>query len=430
MGEKKELFTKLEQKRKGKKPLFINFALMGDTLFRSWGILDGEVQMTNNTYRGINIGKSNELTPEEVARLDYDRIIKNKVKEGYNIITSDTHIKTEREIFDFEKIPSNFCASKPIQEFDNKKAQRLLSQGKATFTLKYNGLCHFILITPFKEVKIYTRRLDDHTGKYPDIVREIKEMNLPPRTILITEFCIDSLSTNILHMQGFKIMQQISRLDTLKGKLKRNQSQSFKMQKENFVNVVVFGILFWNGEEVKIPWKEMIDSDMFSVFSYYDNIVLKHICTPRRFDFKNTEDAIYWLKKHEKQVEGFVLNFHDQNIQVTWTGKPKRTGSMKLKLQKEDDVIAYGWKEGTGKNQGRIGSLYIGKMKNGKIIPLGRASGLKDNMKNPNSWDFPCVIEIKFAARFKSGLYQFPKFVKIHEDKLPQDCVLEEEFYA
>jgi ATP-dependent DNA ligase len=120
----------------------------------------------------------------------------------------------------------------------------------------------------------------------------------------------------------------------------------------------------------------------------------------------------------------------EENAEITYNGKPSRRACYKLKATREDDVVAYGWEEGSGAKQGKVGSLLIGKYNSeGKIVPLGKVgSGLKIKQGECeiDYWEFPCVIEIEYEQRFPTGSYQFPRFSKKHGEKVPSEVILDQ----
>jgi ATP-dependent DNA ligase len=118
----------------------------------------------------------------------------------------------------------------------------------------------------------------------------------------------------------------------------------------------------------------------------------------------------------------------DENAEITYNGKPNRRACYKLKAKEEDDVVAYGYTEGSGSKQGKVGSLLIGKYnKEGEMVEMGSVgTGLKikEGDCEIENWTFPCVIEIEYEQQFETGRYQFPVFIKKHGDKIPEEVVL------
>ena len=415
----------LVQKNSVGRVKYITLTLNKDTLDRVWGLIDGKSQETSNTYGYINKGKANQLNPEQSARSDYERVIKNKTKEGYIVTEAlDELPDLDSNTIDFDNLPVEFCCSKPNTKINDKKLNALIKKGNVRFNLKYNGLCHYILITSTNNVKIYTRRVDDHTVKYPDLVNSIRKQNFPPNTLLIGELVVDPIY-DIPHMVGFKLISQIAKANTVKGKPKEDLTKSNNYQKEHKVRCAVFNVLYYDGVDV---WKK---NCKYTIENYINKLPLimedSAIFQPMTLNFNSAEEARGYTKKHVKMYEGLVVWDLDQPVEISFNGKPKRRACYKIKASRDDDVVAVGYLEGTGDHQGLIGSLLIGKYnKDGEFIDLGRVgSGLKDDECIPDNWEFPCVVEIEYDQRFPTGKYQFPRFTKVHEDKIPTDIIVD-----
>ncbi len=66
----------------------------------------------------------------------------------------------------------------------------------------------------------------------------------------------------------------------------------------------------------------------------------------------------------------------------------------------------------------------------GEMVPMGRVGSgikIKQGECELEFWPFPCVIQISFDQRFPTGAYQFPRFDKKHEDKIPSDIVVDKD---
>jgi len=427
--------TILVQRHSTGRVKFVTLSLDGDTLNREWGLLKGKVQKTSHTYDYINKGKANELNSEEAALADYFRIIEKKTKEGYITTESlDVLPDLENNNMNFENLPEQFCCSKPHTEISKSKLDKLKEEHKAKFFIKENGLCHYILVTDTNEIKIYTRRIDDHTRKYPKIVEAVQAIGYPPNTLLIVELTIDP-ALNLPHMESFNLMSSISRSDTLEGKVKENITQTLFLQEQHPVKAVVFNMLFHNGEDLtSLSYSSIINL----YIDYFDNYKLEIFDAPKQivlikpFElfFDSYDQAFAWAEENKKKYEGLVVWDVTANAEITYNGKPNRRACYKLKASQEDDVVAYDWKEGTGAKQGKIGSLLIGKYNlKGQMIPMGNVgSGLKikEGDCEVENWTFPCVIEITYDQKFPTGKYQFPRFNKKHEDKVPSDIIIDD----
>lgn len=408
----------LVTKNSNGKPQYIQLDLVDATITREYGLVGGITQGTSHTYGGLNIGKANERTPEQVAEEDFDRLIATKIKEGYQITNSleDLSILDKEIEFDLDNIPEEFCISKPIQSVSMSAIDNLLKTGRGKFFVKYNGICHFILIRSTGEVKLYTRRWCDHTQKYPEIVKDIQESKYPNGTLLVAEFCIDP-SLKIPHMTAFKLMNQISKADVVDGICNAEVPKTIALQDKHRVRAAVFAVVYCGGRSV-------LDSPYSTTLNSLNLITPdiskgRAVFIPKEVPIASGAEAKELVKDNKEVIEGFVLWDSSRNMEISMNGKPKRCAAFKVKAPGEQDVIAYGWVKGRGKNQDKIGSLMIRQYdQEGNPIDLGTVGGLKDEEKDPDNWIFPCVIEVRFDQIFPdTGKMQFPRFSKVHEDK-------------
>lgn len=429
--------TTLVQRNAHGRIKFITLSIDKHVVAREWGLIDGKTQTTENPYKTINAGKANELTPEQAAQEDYARIIKTKTDEGYVVVASlddaETSLKKHEatvQALDFTCLPKEFCCSKPNQKLSAKKINKALAEGRGCVDHKYNGVCHFILCTPEGKIRIYTRRIDDHTAKYPKIAKDLEARQvLPPRSVIVTEFTIDS-ALQMGHMASFKRMSEVSRVDTLKGALKGDLTESWARQGVTPVKACVFGVLYWGGEcvaqtmtygEIRSKFIEPLPSEGDSA------MIFKPTSVPLTKDSR-IEDIKERLKDPAlgERLEGYVAWMLDEHMEVSFNGKPKRRAAYKVLVPKEMDVVAYGYAEGTGDRTGKIGAFLIGLYnKDGDLVELGRVgSGIDDDEAVISDWELPCTIQIKYKDRFPTGKFQQPSFLKRHEDKQPALCLM------
>ena len=407
----------------------ITMNLDGDTIERAWGILNGKAQVRTNEYGYKNKGRANESTPVMTARAAYEKIIKTKTDEGYLVVDSFNNIPEttlDKDVMDLDNLPKQFCCSKPTAKISEKALGKLITSGNAFFQLKYNGLCHYILVDSNQEIKIYTRRIEDHTVKYPAIVKDVKELNLPAKTLLITEFVIDP-ELNIPHMEAFRIMQTISKANVSGGKPKKDLSKSNARQDVanggHRVRTAVFGVLYYNGKKV---WDQTGADNLHMLNSYIPTIHADNaLFVPDQVFLKTAKEAINFARKMKALYEGLVAWDLSKSMEITFNGKPKRRAAFKVKPTAEMDVIAFGYNLKKNQAKEEIGSLKIGLYNaDGSIFDMGDCgSGLKplNGDRDINNWTFPCVIEVEYDQIFPTGKLQFPVYSKKHEDKLPGD---------
>jgi predicted DNA-binding WGR domain protein len=410
---------------------FITLEVIGDTLYREWGLLGGKTQQTENTYDYKNQGRKNELTPEQVAEEDYHRIISKKVKNGYRQVDSldgVTMRDAELDSIDFDNPPTSFAPSKPITSIEDSVLNLLLKSGQAEVQLKENGMCHFIFIGSKGKVRIFTRKMLDHTRKYPDIVKVLENMikvgTIPKKTVMATEFVVDYGGQD--HRHAFRLMQQMSRSDCSGDAVKENIDRTLELQEENDLKVLVYYIYYWGGDAI---WKQNAGYVLDRIKSIFPEKYIGTVfysATP--MNFKNSKDIDLFLEDYKGILEGLVVWDKSDIVKIEFSGKPKRRACYKEVLPLLMDVVAYDYLPGSGKRQGHIGSILIGKYNEaGELVPIGRVgSGLTDETMEINYWNFPEVIEVEYREQFPTGKLQFPVLIKKHEDKTPDECVLEE----
>lgn len=414
------------QKNQAGKIKFILLTLDGmGGLTREWGLIDGATQGTHHEYEPINKGKANELSPEEAAQADFDRILATKVKEGY-ALTEDLENLPEmgdKDTLDLDNIPTNFCCSKPTQKVSVRALNKLIKSGNAKFFVKYNGGCHYLAVQSDGQIKVFTRRWDDHTEKYPSIVKAVKKAGWPPNSLFIVELCVDPL-LGLDHMRAFKFFASIAKADTNKGKLIEDQTESLLRQKAHPVKAALFGVLYYRDKQLwHLPYKEQLE--FIDIVAHPLSAGLG-IFQPQEANIKTGKEAFDLALEHKLKLEGFVVWDTSLSMEVSMTGKPLRRASWKIKAKGEMDVIAYDGE--FGKKAGLYGSIKICRMgQDMEQIDMGTVGGLKhkEGEADPNNWKFPCVIEVTFDNIFPdTGLLQFGSFSKVHEDKLPEEVDL------
>lgn len=416
----------LVQKSSNGRIKYLKFTLKGKRISREWGLLKGESNSNYYDYKTINLGKVNELSPEQAAEADFYRIISIKEKEGYiptKSLKSLPELSEPSDMIDFDKIPTNLCCSKPTATISKKAIDKLINNNKAKFFIKYNGGCHYIVINKNNKVSIYTRRWDNHTIKYPALVKEIKHKNFMPETMLIVELTIDPL-LGLDHMECLAHISEIMKTNTIKGKCKKDQSKALKYQENYPVKAAVFGFIYNNG---KPCWNKSYKKQWDTIQKYIKPLSKKQLLfQPQVANITSGKEAFKLAKKYKKKFEGFIVWDITQSLAITWNGKPLRRAAWKIKAKGEIDVIAYEGK--VGKVAGEYGSLKIGRFnEKNKMIPMGFVSGLKPKKgeTKPEYWNFPCVIEVTYDNIFpNTGLLQFGNFNKIHEDKTIKEVEL------
>jgi len=403
---------------------YLVLTLEDATVSTRWGLIGGKEQGTSHTYDYTNKGKANQLEPYETALADFFRKKEKKQREGYKQVTEIKEEVGVEEELNFRDPQTSFTLSKPVTKISDKALQKLIDSDNAVFGEKENGMCHWVIIDPMSNIRIFTRRMNDHTHKYPGIV-EAFDKTLPEDKRKNTVFAVELVVDNPNHHTGFRLLQEISKSNTLKGECKKDQSKALGLQEVNTVRACVFACLYTG----KFPvWKANCLTSLNTVnemfpFKYEDEILFK----PVELKFATVPEVKQYIRDQEERLEGLVVWDKTKAMEVTFNGKPRRRAAYKIKVPRECDVIAWGWTEGTGDHQGNIGALQIARYRNtGALLDYGRCgSGISDELMDPKKWEFPCVIEIEYEYHEPTGKFKFPRFSKVHEDKQIWECVAE-----
>lgn len=122
--------------------------------------------------------------------------------------------------------------------------------------------------------------------------------------------------------------------------------------------------------------------------------------------------------------EGIML----KNLDAPYIeGERPSNNWFKAKRSATYDCVVIGFSKGRGKYNTLIGAVRFGQYVDGKLVELGQASGMTDEVRqemsiNPKKFLGKVVI-IKGMERLKSGAIRHPQFAGMHEEKHPLQCI-------
>jgi len=82
-----------------------------------------------------------------------------------------------------------------------------------------------------------------------------------------------------------------------------------------------------------------------------------------------------------------------------------------------------GEEPGKGKHIGRMGALKVGQYKDGVLTPIMSVGGGFSDAHREMVWTSGTVIEVVGKARFESGALRHSNFIRVRDDKRPEDCL-------
>lgn len=412
---------KLYQKTVTGKIMCVELYTEGSFFCRKWGFTDSDnpPQLTRKQCITMNEGKANSTSQEEQAILEMEAKITKIKKEGY-VENPEDAVESSEVVIDLDDIPKAFCPSKPI----SKSPDKVLNNELTTAQRKHNGHCIILVKTLTSIKKIFSRRMEDIT-QYVSGIPEIKALfeSILPGSMVLTEFVF----TN---SKGVEAPRHIARLVRKKDaqEVMRRYVDSKKTGK---FMIAPFDLLFSEGSFIgDFDYEErrtiLIDWGLINVPDF----------------IQGWQDEKLQAELKEKGWEGFVLRLPGEASQVGYTlnGKASKMGAYKLKFLSEDDFVVVRVDKGkAGKHAGFYAQFHLAQyMKNWNLTEFGKCGPgklshdeLKDLTERIDSdrLKIPFVIEIEYASRQgDSGKLEFPQFVRVRDDKTPEECITDFEF--
>jgi DNA ligase 1 len=307
----------------------------------------------------------------------------------------------------------------------------------AAIEYKYDGF-RLIIHKKGKEIKLFTRMLENVTKQFPEIVECIQKYIKGNSFILDSEAVgFDSETKKYQPFQ--KISQRIRRKYNIE-----------EMQKKLPVEINIFDVLYHDGKSLmEEPFKKRSEFLRKIITNKpYKIIVAKQIITS---DEKKAET--FYQEALKNNQEGIMMKNLDAPYQPG-----RRVGNM-IKVKPEDrdlDLIITGAEWGTGKRSGTLSSFILScKNSEGELLEIGKMStGIKEKAqlnsdgedeityekmtsllkpliiseKNKIAKIKPKIVimvtyqEIQRSPNYKSGFaLRFPRFLKLRPDKSIND---------
>jgi DNA ligase-1 len=225
-------------------------------------------------------------------------------------------------------------------------------QGHDTFTAeyKYDGERAQVHLLPNGTIKIYSRNLEDNTGRFPDIIKRLPNSYIDPATtqsfiLDCEEVAYDLVSDKIL---PYQVLSTRSRKDV--------SLESIKVQ----VCLYVFDILYLNGESLLDNSLKERREKLHEKFKTVPGET--HFATHR--EFENSEELETFLTESiDNQCEGLMIKTWNSSAQY----EPARRSPLWLKFKKDYkegladsvDLVPIGAWYGKGKRTGVFGAYLL-----------------------------------------------------------------------
>ncbi|MBU1200944.1 MAG: ATP-dependent DNA ligase [Nanoarchaeota archaeon] len=387
-------------------------------------------------YLPIDVKYNPENVSIDVDREKYNEIV-NIVQSAYDKSNdfSTVAIAARKGVSELKKV--GLIPGKPVKVM---LAQKVLSVDggfekvgvPAELEYKYDGFRMQIHKSEGK-ITIFTRRLEEVTKQFPEVVKCINEH------VKGESFIIDCEAVGYDSKTGkYLVFQHVSQ----RIKRKHNiQELAAKLP----VELNIFDILYYNGEVLlDVPFEERRKLLEKIVSEKQSEIILakKLVTSDKKVALKFYEESV------EKGNEGIML----KSLKSVY--KPgSRVGFMvKLKSQMDTlDLVIVGAEWGEGKRSGWLTSFSLACIdEDGNYLETGKVgTGVKEKEEEGLSFGEltkmlephikqesgravvikpEIVLEIKFEEIQKSPTYssgyalRFPRVIQVREDRAPEEC--------
>ncbi len=231
----------------------------------------------------------------------------------------------------------------------------------AAFEYKYDGFRIMINKEEKGNIKIFTRRLDNVSKQFPDIVKYVKEH------IKGKSFIIDAEAVGYdPKTKKYRPFQEISQ------RIKRKYDIE-KLEKELPVEVIIFDIIYYEGKSyIKIPFQER-------------RKLLKKIIKQEKHKTVLAEQIITDSEEQAQKFFEKAIEKGQEGLMVKKLDAPYKPGSRigygyKLKPEDKDfDLVIVEAEYGTGKRAGWLTSYTVACNSENQFLEIGKVStGLKE----------------------------------------------------
>jgi len=232
----------------------------------------------------------------------------------------------------------------------------------AIFEYKYDGFRMLINKDEHGNIKIFTRRLDNVTTQFPDVVEYVKTH------VKAESFILDAEAV------GFdRKTKRYTPFEAVSQRIRRKHNIQ-ELVKKLPIEINVFDILFYNGDQLLTkPFEERTK-------------LLRKLITNKKYHFKTAHQLITSNVKKAEEFYKQALKDNQEGVMIknmTSAYKPgSRVGHMlKLKpAENELDLVITGAEYGKGKRAGAFATFTLSCLnkKTNKYVEMGKSSGLKE----------------------------------------------------
>ncbi len=382
----------------------------------------------------LRIGVQESTIRESIAITFFkDKKASEKIQKAIdraNDLARVFEVAKKGKISELEKI--HLEVGKPIKVMLAQKVLTIKDGFKAlgkpcAIEYKYDGF-RLVIHKKEKEIKLFTRRLEDVTKQFPEVVEYVQKY------IKGKSFILDSEAV------GFhKKTKEYQPFQAISQRIKRKYNVE-KLKEDLPVEINVFDILYYNGKsQIDKPFEKRSEL----IKKIVDNHPYKIVCSKQIITSDEKEAERFYKKALKDNQEGIMM----KNLHAIYQ-PGSRVGHM-LKIKPEDrdlDLAITGAEYGTGKRSGWMSSFILScRNKKGEFLEIGKVgTGIKEKSEQGISFKElteklksliisekgksvkikPKIVvsvtyqEIQRSPNYSSGFaLRFPRFIALRPDK-------------
>lgn len=257
----------------------------------------------------------------------------------------------------------------PIKVTNIKEAFRICGT-PAAIEHKYDGFRVLINKDQKGKITLFTRRLEEVTNQFPDVVKTIKN-NVKANSFILDSEVVGYNPKTKKYLPFEAISQRI-----------RRKYEIERLEKTLPVEINVFDIIYHNEKTtMQLPFKER-------------RKILEKIITPIKFKIRPSFQLVVNNEKDAKAFYKKALKIGEEGIMIKKLDAPyhpgRRTGYIvKMKPDTADlDLVITGAEYGSGKRAGWLTSYIVACKSEDKFLEVGKvSSGLKEKQEEGTTYE-------------------------------------------
>ena len=301
----------------------------------------------------------------EIAFGEDKKEMEDKVEEAYDLandfaLVFDSAMEGKRALEKINISPGRAVkVMLPVKVTEIGDAFRICGK-PAAIEHKYDGF-RMIITKDNGEVKLFTRRLENVTNQFPDVVKEVKK-NVKGSSFILDSEVVGYDPKSKKYMPFEAISQRIKRKYHIEQLIKKLP-----------VEINIFDILYYNGES-------LLDLDFVKRRER-----IKKIVKPEKYKIRLSYQIVTSDEREAEEFYKNALKIGEEGIMFKKLDAKYRQGRrvgyiVKLKPAVNDlDLVIVGAEYGSGKRGGLLTSYIVACKNNGEFLEVGKvASGLKE----------------------------------------------------